>query len=122
MISTSNIQKSLNFVLVQIANEARYDGTISRNEQKILNGLRDLIKDFGNITSVMAEEVEISPEEIGPQNFTQILDKSFQFILEHLFQHVKKDGIVSKDETALLEVIAERLEQVLDSFLSPVKT
>lgn len=122
MISTSNIQKSLNFVLVQIANEARYDGTISRDEQKILNVLRDLIKDFGNITSVMAEELEISPEEIGPQNFTQILDKSFQFILEHLFQHVKKDGIVSKDETALLEVIAERLEQVLDSFLSPVKT
>ena len=122
MISTSNIQKSLNFVLVQIANEARYDGTISRNEQKILNVLRDLIKDFGNITFVMAEELEISPEEIGPQNFTQILDKSFQFILEHLFQHVKKDGIVSKDETALLEVIAERLEQVLDSFLSPVKT
>lgn len=120
MLSTKNIQYNLNFMLQQVVNEASFDGKISRDEQQILNDLRDLIKDFSNIITVMAEKLNINPEAITPSNFTSIIDESFQFILEHLYDKAKKSGDISQDESILLEKIAERLESVLNSFIKTV--
>jgi hypothetical protein len=117
-MSAQGIQNNLRLILVQVANEARFTGSrITGDEQKILNDLRDLIEDFPNIILVMAEKLNIDTSSIGPENFTVILDESFQFILSHMYDTAKIDGNVSKDQALLLEKIAERLDQTLNAFI-----
>lgn len=117
MVDVRILQNRFNFILVQLQNTARFDGRISSDETKILRGLKDMIGDLPEILGTLSETASIKILSDRREDVQKLLDEVFQFILGHLMDIAREDGIVSDKESQMLELIAEQLEKYLDNYI-----
>jgi uncharacterized tellurite resistance protein B-like protein len=117
LVDVRILQNRFNFILVQLQNTARFDGRISSDETKILRGLKDMIGDLPEILGTLSETASIKILSDRREDVQKLLDEVFQFILGHLMDIAREDGIVSDKESQMLELIAEQLEKYLDNYI-----
>ena len=117
MVNIRTLQSRFKFMLVQLQNNAIADGKIGADERQILVGFKEMINDLPDILQTLSETTGVKPNSDNTDDVQKLLDEIFQFILAHLLDLAKKNGELSSKESELLELIAEKLETYLASYI-----